>query len=224
MFKTLSTALLYSICVIFGLSQAQAQQPAPGPGLQMRIDALLPDAGQHGFELGLLTVLRGVEKSLQSRYEVGLGDEMRVLPLFRLGTGEMPNPAAEPAGPDALSKIVLVFLDDLAQSQAYLSDGPQPFELVLQSVWFDVNANDAYDQGEDAVTMLAPIVLGRRALREMEQAKTLKTPITIRFDEADHAWLSAYTHMLSGFGNLFLAFDPTDVLRDLAAGREALKS
>ncbi|MGB7271048.1 MAG: hypothetical protein WBC90_16170, partial [Albidovulum sp.] len=42
--------------------------------------------------------------------------------------------------------------------------------------------------------------------------------------EADHAWLSAYTHMLSGFGNLFLAFDPTDVLRDLAAGREALKS
>jgi len=44
----------------------------------------------------------------------------------------------------------------------------------------------------------------------------LETPLTIRFDAADHDWLLAYTHLLSGFGNAFLAFDPTPVIQHLS--------
>jgi hypothetical protein len=48
-------------------------------------------------------------------------------------------------------------------------------------------------------------------------------PPTIRFDAADASWLAAYTHLLSGAGELVLAFDPTETIARVreASGRIA---
>ncbi len=195
-------------------------------GLQKSIMRLARDPKAHGFELGMLQTLRAVEKALQTQYEYGLGNQMRMLPVFRLGAGGMRNPLPKQATPDTLSKAVDSFLADMTTARATLdaaeSTGVQPFELTLQDIWFDINANGARDRGEDAITILGPMVLGRRNFRSFTKSEAGKEPLTIRFDQADHAWLLAYTHMLSGFGNFYRAFDPAPVLRDLKAQRATL--
>ncbi|MDW4549510.1 hypothetical protein R5H32_09120 [Defluviimonas sp. D31] len=219
--KLFPPIVLGGLLAMASLSPAQSQTP---PGLQARIDALAGEAETHGFELGMLQTLRAVEKALQTRYEYGVGQNLRMVPVFRVGTGADINPNPKPAAPDTLSRIVETFLADLDRARATLSASgaeAQPFELTLQDLWFDLNADGERADGEGAVELLAPIVLGR-AGRIALQDGTLAAPITIRFDAADHAWLTAYTQMLGGFGNLFLAFDPTAALVDMARARASL--
>ncbi|MCW3782753.1 hypothetical protein [Defluviimonas salinarum] len=219
--KLFPPIVLGGLLAMAGLSPAQSQTP---PGLQARIDALAGEAETHGFELGMLQTLRAVEKALQTRYEYGVGQNLRMVPVFRIGPVVDINPRPKLAAPDTLSRIVETFLADLDRARATLSAAgakAQPFELTLQDLWFDLNADGQRAAGEGAVELLAPIVLGRVG-RIALQDGTLAAPITIRFDEADHAWLMAYTRMLGGFGNLFLAFDPTAALEDMARARAAL--
>ena len=181
-------------------------------GLQARIDAL--DARTDGFEKGMLMSLRAVERSMQTRYRYGLGDSLTAMPLLRMQLGVADSAReGETAGPEVLGDLMRDALRDLAQARAVLGQGAQitPFEMTLQDIWFDVNANGARDLGEDATAALG-VLMGRRA----RQAAELAEPLTVRFDAADHAWLMAYTHMLSGFANLFVAFDPAPVLEKLA--------
>ena len=214
-----------AVVLALGLgSGAGAQDTAPAladAGLQARIDGL--SAQTDGFERGLLMSLRAVEKTLQTRYTYGMGDRMNGLPLLRLDVGAR-NPDARPATPDTLARMMQAVLDDLqvARAQLAMPGAVEPFDLTLQDIWFDVDSNGQRDKNEDVIQSLAAILLGRRTMREMGESGVLETPLTVRFDEADHAWLTAYTHMLSGFGNLFLAFDPSPVLQDLSDKRKAL--
>lgn len=194
--------------------------------LERRIAALSANPGDHQFELGALTTLRAVEKSLQTRYEYGLGDRLNTLPMMRLNMPQI-NRAPKRPQADTLSGLFKTLLQDLDDARGYLeaaatSEDITPFELTLQDVWFDVNANGQRDEGEAATESLLPLLMGRRAMRDMGTGGLLDTPITVRFDVSDHAWLTAYTHMLSGAGNLFLAFDPTPVINRLNAGRADL--
>jgi hypothetical protein len=220
------TALLASSAIAL-LSFSPLRAETTSPGLQARIDALLPEAGQHGFELGLVQLLRGVEKSLQTRYATGLGDTLLRGPLMRIDVKSNPRQGPDPAPPETIANIFRTFMDDLAQAQTYLGQtigaDARPFELTLQDLWFDVDADGQRGADEGVVETLSPLILSPRDLKEFAASEAARTPITIRFDAADHAWLSAYTYMLSGFGSAFLAFDPTPVLADLAAGRAALK-
>ena len=212
-----------------GLGSVVLAQEGAAPlaevGLQPRITALSENAAGQEFELGLLMSLRAVEKTLQTRYLYGLGDRLGNLPVLRIDLGQR-NPASLKAGPEVLAGTVRTMLSDLENARALLDAAEQgsitPFELTLQDIWFDVNRNGARETGEDAMEALAPLLLGRRALRDMEESALLETPLTVRFDQADHAWLTAYTHMLSGVGSLFLAFDPTPILKDLEEGRARL--
>ena len=220
-------AILSAVLAVFGASSVAAQT---GPdlaqvGLQSRIDALAQNPERHGFELGMLSALRGIEKTFQTRYEYGLGDRLMALPMLRVQLGPR-NPAPKTFAPDTLSQMMRVVLQDMETAREHLDQASQngaiePFTLTLQDVWFDVNTNNLRDDGEDAIEALAPFLLGRQALRAMSD-EVLQSPLTVRFDAADHAWLSAYTQMVSGFGSLFLAFDPAPVLQDLADKRAAL--
>lgn len=189
-------------------------------GLERRIAALQSDGENHAFEIGMLQSLRAVEKTLQTRYEYGLGDRLVDLPVLRLQFGGMSHPQPKIAAPDTLSKIVSTFVTDLRQAQTSLTsdaaNGPQAFEMTLHDLWFDIDRNGERAPEESAASILAPVILGQRAMQDPDTAALLDRPITIRFDAADHDWLLAYTHLLSGFGNAFLAFDPTPVIRDLA--------
>jgi hypothetical protein len=217
-----------SLCLTLGATTATAQT-APTlaqNGLQARIDHLSQDAAVNGFELGMLQILRGVEQTLQSRYDYGLWQDNPMLPVLRLGAALAPNPTPQPSGPETLSEIMAQFVTDMENARATLATaeeaGIAPFTLALNDIWFDVNGNSTRDRDESAHQILGPVVLGRQGQRAIRRSFGDSPPLIIRFDDADHAWLTAYTHMLSGFGNIFLAFDPAPILRDLGMARTAL--
>ena len=225
-FKSLVLSLCLSVACVTSAS-AQTAPTLAQNGLQARIDHLSQNAGQNGFELGMLQTLRGVERTLQARYEFGLGQQITMLPLLRLGAAVTPNPAPRLSDPATLTRIMAEFVTDMDSARASLATAEQagiaPFDLALPDIWFDVNANGTRDRGEDAVDVLGPIILGHRAYTQFKRDNaTTGHDLTVRFDTADHAWLTAYTHMLSGVANLFLAFDPAPILQDLEDRRALL--
>lgn len=198
-------------------------------GLAAAIARVSAESGPREFEIGMLRTLRAVEKVLQARYEYGLGDDLMPdlqLPVWRLGGDDLINPTPSPSTPDTLTSVVEGFVTDIALARASLeaaeTNGVAPFELALTDIWFDINNNGRREEAEAIIPLLGEAVLGRWSYRDFIKSDAAKTPLIIRFDEADHAWLLAYTHLLSGFGNLFLAFDPAPVLRDLAEKTAAL--
>ena len=69
--QVMRNVILSAVLAVFGASNVAAQT---GPdlaqmGLQPRIDALAQNPKRHGFELGMLSALRGIEKTFQTRYE-----------------------------------------------------------------------------------------------------------------------------------------------------------
>ena len=205
---------------------AQAGASLREVGLEQRITTLSADDGDHAFELGALTALRAIEKTLQTRYEYGLSNRLGALPLMRLPVGPV-NQNAKRLQADTLTQMFKTALQNLDVARGYLNDATAkgvitPFELTLQDVWFDINANGTRDEQEAALAALGPLLFGRGTINDLGSGGQFKAPITVRFDVADHAWLLAYTHMLSGAGNLYLAFDPTPVLKQLNAGRADL--
>lgn len=221
--------LILTLALALSAASAPAQSSESNlarDGLEKTIAQLSQDRAENGFEIGMLQVLRAVEKTLQTRYDYGLGGSISNLPLLRLDIGDMTNPQPIPSTPGTFSDLVDGFVNDMGAARTTLeqaeTDGIAPFDMVLQDIWFDINANGTREAAESAFATLGPIVLGRRAYGNLTGSDAANPPLSIRFDVADHAWLLAYTHMLSGFGNLYMAFDPEPVLRDLANKRAAL--
>lgn len=134
-----------------------------------------------------------------------------------------PNPAPKQAGADTLGEIIDTLLSDLETARATLaSASPEPFTMPLADIWLDINMNGAQDKGEGIVELLGETLLGRRAARDFAKSELASTPPAIRFDSADHSWLTAYTHMFSGALNTCRAYDPARVMADLAEARAAL--
>lgn len=194
-------------------------------GLDGRIATLEVRGGANPFEMGMLKSLRAVEKVMQARYEYGIGEGARTMPLFRLRVEQ--NPRARRARPETMREIVTTLLADLEKAQAELrrarEAGIEPFDMVVSELWFDIDRDTRRGRGEGVLDLLGPMLMDRATLREMRRSGSQQPAITVRFDEADLAWLMAYTHMLSGAGHGFLAFDPTPVLADLETRRDALK-
>ncbi|NNK16030.1 MAG: hypothetical protein HKP51_03895, partial [Sulfitobacter sp.] len=143
---------LIALTVNFGASAQQVRAPLAEVGLQARIAALSSQSDAHGFELGMLMTLRGIEKTLQTRYEFGLGGAMRELPILRLELGPR-NPQPKQAQPDTLTKMIQTALADLHNARAVLKDAADagrviPFDLTVQDVWFDVNSNGSREENE----------------------------------------------------------------------------
>ncbi len=217
------------LALAFSAATATAQDAESGlarDGLAKTIAQLSQDRTANGFEIGMLQTLRAVEKTLQIRYQYGLGKSISGLPLLRLDLGDMRNPEPKLSTAGTLSDLVAGFVNGMGVARESLeqaeTDGIAPFDMDLRDVWFDVNSNGTREEAESAFVTLGPVILGRRAARDLIASEGGNQSLNIRFDVADHAWLLAYTHMLSGFGNLYLAFDPEPVLRDLADRRAAL--
>ncbi|WP_238364083.1 hypothetical protein [Mesobacterium pallidum] len=212
----MSTALAASLLAAPAIAQ-EAPVTLAEHGLQARIDALAgtPDGA---FEMGLLQTLRGVERALQTGYRHGLDTGQLDFPVLRLMEGG--NPAPEPAGPELMGESLSAFLADMDQARAHLDrvpEGAEPEALItLQDIWFDINGDGIRAPFEGAMELLAPEVLDWRGMQAVRDGNLLDTPLTIRFDGADVAWLRAYTHMLSGLAEALLAFDPTPSLVALA--------
>ncbi|MDZ4087009.1 MAG: hypothetical protein U1E69_09415 [Tabrizicola sp.] len=179
------------------------------------------------FAIGGLHFLGAVERALQLQWRTGAdqvagnaGDTLG-LPFLRLPVP--PNPAPEPFNGALITQLFTHIDADMAAARTALATLPQDeefgLELTFSDLWFDVNLNGTREPEEDALTILGPQLLGW----EWQAPDPAAPPLTIRFDTADAAWLTAYTHVMSGVANTVLAFDPATSIDRVIASRTALK-
>ncbi|MDP3195225.1 hypothetical protein [Tabrizicola sp.] len=179
------------------------------------------------FAIGGLHFLGAVERALQLQWRTGAdqvtgnaGDTLG-LPFLRLPVP--PNPTPEPFNGALITRLFADIDADMAAARTALAILPEgePFglDLTFSDLWFDVNQNGAREAEEDALTILGPQLLGW----QWQAPDPATPPLTVRFDAADAAWLTAYTHVMSGVANTILAYDPAASIDRVIASRAALK-
>lgn len=166
------------------------------------------------FALGGVTFLRAIEGTFQERYAMGLTDRTGLLPLLRLPLPDNPNPA-----PFAAAAITALFTHaeaSLVQAQTTLAAIPDTsdftLDIALDDLWFDVDANGTRSPDE-GLTQILSASFG-----------TAATPVTVRFDVADAAWLAAYADLLAGISDLIRAYDPTEPIARILTADAAMAS
>ncbi|WP_103258753.1 hypothetical protein [Tabrizicola aquatica] len=175
---------------------------------EARLAALPAPTNEDLFALAGLRFLGGVEAALQLRWQTGIRADWSELPILRLPIPE--NPAARPFAPSDFTALVTGLDADMEAARAALTQlGDKPFalDIRLADLWFDIDGNGQRGEGEDIGTV-AGLTLGG--------GRMINAPVTdpvITFDTADAAWLSAYTHFLSGFVSTALAYDPEPAIQ-----------
>ena len=185
---------------------------------EARLSSLTAPTPEDLFAIAGLRFLGGVEQALQLRWETGIRADWSELPILRLPIPENPN-----ARPFAAQDIQTLFqgiaseMDAARVALAALGQQDFALEIALDDLWFDINRNGTRQDGE-SMRDIAGLTLagaGRWGMQPVEN------PV-IRFDTADAAWLSAYTHFLSGFVTLALAFDPAPAVDRVIASTAKL--
>lgn len=214
--RTLALALLLATPV----AAETISEEIARTGLQAtetRLAALPSPTNEDLFALAGLRFLGGVEQALQLRWKTGVKADWSELPILRLPVPENPN--AIPFQAADFTALIRNLDADMAASREALTElGDKPFALPIRvaDLWFDINANGARDEGE-SLAEVTGMALG--AGRGMGVA--VEDPV-ITFDTADAAWLSAYTHFLSGFAATALAYDPEPAIQRVLDSSKAI--
>lgn len=175
---------------------------------ETRLAALPSPTNEDLFALAGLHFLGGVEQALQLRWQTGVKADWSELPILRLPIPE--NPDAIPfqaADFTALIRNLDADMDASRGALTRLGDKPFALEVRISDLWFDINANGTRDAGEDLAEVTGMALGGRRGI-----GVAVEDPV-ITFDTADAAWLSAYTHFLSGLASTALAYDPEPAIQ-----------
>lgn len=171
------------------------------------------------FALGGIRFLRAIEATFQTRYRTGMDDPTGMIPLIRLNQGTAPDATFQPGDVAALFAQAASDMQAARAPLAGLATGPEfSLEIRLSDLWFDVNADSTRTPDEDLMQLLGPSLMG---FAWFDRDPAAPAPM-IRFDRADAAWLSAYTHLLEGVAETVLAYDPTDALTRAAATRDGI--
>jgi len=184
---------------------------------EARLAALTAPTPPDLFALAGLRFLSGVEGALQLRWQTGFDADWSELPVLRLPIPQNPN--ARPFEAQDLTTLLTDLDADMDDARAALDQlGTQDFalELSVSDLWFDINMNATREEGED-VFSVAGLTLGARG---MVQADMIAP--SIRFDTADAAWLNAYTHLLSAFADVALAYDPASAVDRVITASHAM--
>lgn len=212
------TATALPIAAEAGQSSLSEEVAAKGiAATEVRLAALEDPLPPELFALAGLRFLSSVEHALQLRWQTGTSDVAVVLPVFRLPIDD--NPDARPLAGADITALLTGLTTDLEGARTALDRlGSRDFalEIALDDLWFDINANGKRDEGE-GVAEVAGIVLGTPSSPGVE----VIAPV-IRFDTADAAWLSAYTHFIGFFAELALAYDPAAAVDMVMASSRAM--
>lgn len=185
-----------------------------------RLQTLTAPTDEDRFALGGLRFLAAVEGALQKHWAAGWTDPTGLLPFMRLPVPDNPNPA--PSDPALITDLFRDIGAGMDQARAPLAAIPDTstfgLEISFADLWFDINANATRDVGEDIMPLLGPALLG---WRWMDRDPATPAPV-VRFDVADVAWLSAYTHVLGGVSELVLAYDPKAALTQTLAAKAVM--
>jgi hypothetical protein len=214
--RTLALALLFAT----PLSAETLSEEIARTGLaptEARLAALASPTNEELFALAGLHFLGGVEQALQLRWQTGVQADWSELPILRLPIPENPNAIPfQAADFTALIRNLDADMDAARAALTLLGDKPFSLPIRISDLWFDINANGARDQGE-SLAEVTGMALG--AGRGMGVA--VEDPV-ITFDTADAAWLSAYTHFLSGFASTALAYDPEPAIQRILDSSKAI--
>lgn len=164
------------------------------------------------FVLGGVRFLQAVEQSFQKRYAMGLNEVAGPLPVLRIGLP--PNPSPEPFDTALVEMVFSDLTTGMEGARAALAQiGDRDFaaDIDLGAIWFDINANGTADRGE-GIFEVAFATAGMMVRPPAQAGDTSPEPDMVRFDRADADWLLAYTHLLSGIGEVVLGFNPTETV------------
>ena len=201
------------LILLFSTGAVSAQAILPEETLsnaESRLVSMADKNNDQQFALGAVRFLRGIERSLQFRWQHNMAIKDFDIPVLRLPVP--PNPNADPFSPELIKVLFENLREDMALSQAALDavSGDATLELDLTTLWFDINMNGIQDTGEGLIGFLSGATMSRRQAAAMQE--TLPENLPVKFDAADVAWLNAYTHLLSGLSELVIAFDPTEAI------------
>lgn len=190
--------------------------------VEAQLAALSARAPDEQFALAGVRFLRVIEQALQTQLREGIADPSGFIPFARLMAGTPQR--TEPMRAEAMAELLTEATAGLEAARAPLDelapDADFAVTVDLKDIWFDLNADGARAPGESALDILGPQLMG---WRWSERDPTTPAPV-IRFDSADAAWLSAYTHLLGGVGDLLLAYDPTPAYQRLINSQMAFQT
>lgn len=158
------------------------------------------------FRLGMMQFLRAIEGLGQDHYRFGLmsGQQMTI-PLMRLPVPKNDNP--EKLTYEEARGMIQRMLTRLTDAQKTLAaiktDGTDiRVPVDLTHLQLDLNDDGEFSDQESILYISAAVQRGGRAPRT-----AMPESFPVVFDNADVSWLEGYTHVLSGFCEVALAYD-----------------
>lgn len=170
-----------------------------------------------GFARGSIELLAAVEELCQSMHRLGLDYQFArelPLPIFRIALPPHPDPEA--ATPEKVRAVLARFYDRLAAVDERLAALPEgEFKVVfpLGAVALDFDGNGEITEGESFARFFGNLSRPARLVvpDDPANAQAREVPdgraFTVAFDRADASWLRAYTHLLRGVIDVWLAHD-----------------
>ncbi|BAS60009.1 hypothetical protein NIES2135_66600 (plasmid) [Leptolyngbya boryana NIES-2135] len=155
------------------------------------------------FSVGILQLMDGTERLMQSLYRYGLRQNTftSFFPILRLPVPTNPNP--QTVTYEETRQILQTLLTDLAKVRSTLDPIQDPtikLPIRLGLTRMDFNGDGKLDNTESFWNVLTRIT-GIRATEQTAKA------FTINFDAGDVAWLRGYCNLLAAIGETVLAYD-----------------
>lgn len=164
-----------------------------------------PDNDAERFSLAMLQVFAGVEKFSQDFNNLGLRPDSPLgsLPFIRLAVLSSTRRPTEPATPETTAGIFQALRQSFRDANHTLSkiDGDDfGVEVNLTQVHLDFDGSGTIEETESLMQSLGDLMGGL-------SGDPAAGDLVIRFDRSDAVWLLGYTHFLSGFMDILLAYD-----------------
>lgn len=163
-----------------------------------------PDDDDSRFALGAVQALRAVENLSQALYRHGFRDAWVVGFVLRYPQLPLPrNPDPQPIAYEDLRAIWQRWVDDLTVAEdtlAHIRSEQVVFRVCMGTVRLDLNG-DAVATDSELLWWILDRMTGPMRLAGP------RPDLIVSFDRADVEWLRGYCHLLSGIGEVVLAYD-----------------
>lgn len=171
-----------------------------------------PNNDNARFGLGIVQLMGGTERLIQSLYRYGLQQNTvtQFFPILRLPVPANPQP--QPVTHEDTRNILKDLLKDLNKVKNTLEpikDNKVKLPLRIGLTKMDLNANGKLE-AEESFWKTFSLLTGRRATNKTAQN------FTIAFDSGDVIWLKGYCNLLSAIVQFVLAHDTSQLFDSTA--------
>lgn len=158
------------------------------------------------FGLGIIQLMRGTERLMQSLYGYGMAPTpLSAIPFVRLPIPSNPKP--QTVTYDGLQQLFQAWIDDLSKVRSTLEpiqDQNLKLALRLGLIRLDFDGNGKVDKDE-MLWQVFNAVTGERVTEQQAQQ------FLIAFDLGDALWLQGYTHVLGAIAEFLRTYDSREL-------------